>query len=164
MARRLVAEGDDVTFVGLFDVWHPQFREVLSRSDMARVRATQIVVRLQKYGEFVWHGRFDAFWFAVRQFLAKRARRISWRMVRSRYRKANLAVPKAIQTIEAVALHRSYTPMPYPRRIVLFRPNSLYAWALRDRTIGWDQCAMGGVDVHFITGDHGAMVQEPRVT
>lgn len=164
MARMLLAQGENVSFLGLFDIWHPRFRQVLSSREMVRFRATRFVVRTQKYVRFISQRRYGALWASVREFIAKRAKRVSWRTVRALYRKANRAVPKAMQPLESVASRRSYTPLPYPGKIVLFRPNDLFARTLRDQTSGWRQSVSGDIDVHFVRGDHGSMVQEPYIS
>jgi thioesterase domain-containing protein len=162
MARKLLAQGEQVSFLGMFDVWHPQFRQLWTSTEVARFRATRILVRCQKYGRFISEGRFRALGSAMSEFIAKRARVVRWRTVRSLYRSTNRALPKSMAPLESVASHRAYIPLLYPGRLALFRPYDLFARTLRDQKVGWDRCVRE-VDVHFVSGDHGSMVQEPYI-
>jgi hypothetical protein len=126
-------------------------------------RVTQTLDRAQKYARFLVQGRFTDFAVSLRTYVIKAGRKIGWRVMRTAYRRSNRAVPKAMQTTESIALHRSYSPKPYYKRLVIFRANDLFALTIRDRTLGWHRCAAGGVDVHFVRGDHGTMVQQPDI-
>lgn len=57
---------------------------------------------------------------------------------------------------------REYQPKPYRGRIVLFVPQ--YRPTGRNIHCGWEDLALGGVEVHVIPGDHQSMFQEPNVT
>ena len=163
MARLLHARGNEVSFLGLFDVVHPRYRQGLTSWELARFRVVLLGVRLQKYGRFIEQGRFDGFAASLSEFVVKAVRKFGWRTLRSFYRWTNRAVPKSMQVIESVASRKIFSPLAYPRRIVLFRPKNLFSRALRDQTVGWHQCVSGGIDVHFVSGDHGSIVLPPHV-
>jgi thioesterase domain-containing protein len=52
-----------------------------------------------------------------------------------------------------VPAKRSYIPGRYPND----RLHDL------DLSMGWDSCAMGGVEVHVVPGDHVDMISMPQV-
>jgi len=51
---------------------------------------------------------------------------------------------------------------PYPGRVVLLRCAATLAGASPEPTLGWEALATGGVDVHWMPGDHGSLVFEPH--
>ena len=159
MARLLDAQGENVSFLGLFDIWHPSFRQMLTPQDRTRYRVWRLTLRVKKYGRFLRERRYGEFWTALHEYGIK----VGWRAIRSMYRNTNRAVPKAMQVMELVASHLAYTPKPYPKRLVLFRPEDRFSSTFRDRTVGWRQCVTGCVDVQFVRGDHGTIVLAPYV-
>ena len=56
-----------------------------------------------------------------------------------------------------------YVPMSYGGRIVVLRARRQPRNRIRDHHLGWGKLAKGGVDVHFIPGDHGNVLKEPHV-
>jgi thioesterase domain-containing protein len=61
------------------------------------------------------------------------------------------------------AAQSAYEPRPYPGKVALFRARARPLFRLWDADLGWSQIAMGGVEVHTITGSHDNMMQEPNV-
>jgi len=58
----------------------------------------------------------------------------------------------------------SYNPKPYLKGLVCFRVEERGAEHDRDPSMGWDACAMGGVQVHVVPGSHVDMMQMPSVS
>jgi len=56
-----------------------------------------------------------------------------------------------------------YVPTSYGGRISVFRARRQPRNRIRDLHLGWSRLAKGGVDVHFIPGDHGNVLKEPHV-
>ena len=56
-----------------------------------------------------------------------------------------------------------YTPQPYPNRITLLCASEQVAQVTQDGMLGWGKLAAGGVETHYIPGDHYAIVREPHV-
>jgi len=56
-----------------------------------------------------------------------------------------------------------YVPTSYGGRIVVLRARRQPRNRIRDPHLGWSKLAKGGVDVHFIPGDHGTVLKEPHV-
>ncbi|MEN3329445.1 MAG: hypothetical protein V7638_4252 [Acidobacteriota bacterium] len=58
---------------------------------------------------------------------------------------------------------RDYVPTRYGGRISVLRARRQPRNRIRDLNLGWGKLAGGGVDVHFIPGDHGNVLKEPHV-
>ena len=61
-----------------------------------------------------------------------------------------------------VAAVHAYAPRPYPGRVTLLRCAATLAGAPPEPSLGWEALATGGVDVHWMPGDHGTLVFEPH--
>jgi thioesterase domain-containing protein len=61
-----------------------------------------------------------------------------------------------------VAAVHAYAPRPYPGRVTLLRCAATLAGAPSEPTLGWEALAAGGVDLHWMPGDHGTLVFEPH--
>jgi amino acid adenylation domain-containing protein len=57
---------------------------------------------------------------------------------------------------------RTYTPMRYPGRVVVFQAQA-NAHGSDRQSPGWHHLAEGGVDVHIVPGDHYTMLRRPHV-
>src|SRR6266481_6249588 len=95
MARSLVSQGEEVSFLALFDAWHPEFVRNLPFWDLARYRIMRFAHRLGKYGRFLHQGQFDDLAAGMIEFVSKRAKLIAWWVARSFFRTANRPAPKA---------------------------------------------------------------------
>jgi amino acid adenylation domain-containing protein len=51
----------------------------------------------------------------------------------------------------------------YPGRITFFKATETPAGASPDPTLGWDEWASGGVEVHVVPGNHANLMYEPHV-
>ena len=149
MARRLEREGQKIAFLGIIDTW-------------------------------VMENTFNYFW-QVEYY----ARRFAWRTLLGLKNKLSFAKKKADNSVDktgnglAVATAGSaepkqkpikvyfpgpdYVPTSYSGRIVVFRAHRQPRNRIRDFYLGWGKLAKGGVDVHFIPGDHGTVLKEPHV-
>jgi amino acid adenylation domain-containing protein len=57
----------------------------------------------------------------------------------------------------------SFASRPFRGRVALFRARVRPLLDSHDPTLGWDQLALAGVDVHRIPGDHTGIFEEPHV-
>ncbi|MEW6497398.1 MAG: amino acid adenylation domain-containing protein, partial [Cyanobacteriota bacterium] len=57
----------------------------------------------------------------------------------------------------------NYVPQVYPNSITLFRTSVQYSKAYQDSALGWSQLAGGGVDIHWLGGNHLTMLRKPHV-
>nr|WP_237712361.1 non-ribosomal peptide synthetase [Pedosphaera parvula] len=59
---------------------------------------------------------------------------------------------------------QEYVTKPYVGRITLFRTRRQPLLCSFDRSLGWDEFSLGGVDVRIISGSHGSIFTEPNVS
>jgi thioesterase domain-containing protein len=166
MARLLVSQGEEVSFLALFDAWHPEFTRNLPFWEWARYRIMRFVDRLRKYGRILRQAQFDYFAAGILQFVDKRAKLIAWRIARFFFRTTNRPALKGMKVVESIISLQAYSPKSYERRFMLFRPDDPVHSAdkkLNDQTVGWQVCATAGVDVHFVPAQHGHMMDKPHV-
>jgi thioesterase domain-containing protein len=57
----------------------------------------------------------------------------------------------------------NYVPQVYPNSITILRTSIESSIAHQDPTLGWSKVAGGGVDVHWIPGNHLTMLKKPHV-
>ncbi len=62
-----------------------------------------------------------------------------------------------------IAAANQYTPQPYPGKVTLFLAEDGVAADAEDPTIGWENLARAGVEIHWLPGDHHTMVAQPHV-
>jgi thioesterase domain-containing protein/acyl carrier protein len=58
---------------------------------------------------------------------------------------------------------RNYVPRPYPGRVTLFRARTRPLFRLHGRDLGWKGLARGGLEVVTIPGNHETILKEPNV-
>ncbi|MCC5658518.1 amino acid adenylation domain-containing protein [Nostoc sp. XA010] len=57
----------------------------------------------------------------------------------------------------------NYVPQVYPKRINLFRTKVQLNVADGEGSMGWDQLAVGGTEIHHIPGNHLTMLRKPHI-
>jgi len=149
MARRLELEGQEIAFLGIIDTW-------------------------------VMENTYNYFW-QVEYY----ARRLGWLTLLGLKNKLSFGKKKAGNNVDKTAdplpiitaasagpkqkpikvyfPGPDYVPASYGGRIVVFRARRQPHNRIRDLHLGWSKLARGGVDVHFIPGDHGNVFKEPHV-
>jgi thioesterase domain-containing protein/acyl carrier protein len=148
MARRLELEGHKIAFLGIIDTW----------------------VMENTYNYF-WHVEYYARrlgWLTLRglkkqlSFVKKKGGPVDKTADRLPIITAESAGPNQ-KLVKVYFPGPDYVPTRYGGRIVLFRARRQPHNRIRDLHLGWSKLARGGVDVHFIPGDHGSVLKEPHV-
>jgi len=87
-------------------------------------------------------------------------------LIRPLFRVLNQPVPKAFHINDSIvdAACQNYNPSTYSQRLVLIRAQDRGQEDDKDPTLGWHKCVGGGIDVHFIPGDHMSMLTKPNVS
>ncbi len=169
MAHRLLAQGCEVAFLGMFDTWGPEYRR---KPGMGKWR----IVWERTRERIILHGGN----LLAAEGLAAKASYVRAKVVRiahnvaKRLRPARKpaappppppAIPKNLADAERSVLRAKtvYAPRPYPGKITLFRASRQPAWFYPDPLLGWGQFAAGGIETHEVPGYHGALAHEPRV-
>ncbi|MEH2022776.1 non-ribosomal peptide synthetase [Nostoc sp.] len=57
----------------------------------------------------------------------------------------------------------NYVPQVYPKQINLFRTRVQSSIAEGEPSMGWDQLAVGGTEIHHIPGNHLTMLRKPHI-
>ena len=150
MARRLEQEGQEIRLLGVIDTW-------------------------------VMENTYNYFWYL--NYRAKRLLFQALRFIRNQLSIKNKQVQSAatnkdinmstlVLANHAERKHKAfkvYFPGPdyvapsFEGRIAVFRTNRQPHNRIRDARLGWGKLAKGGVDIHFITGDHESVLKEPFV-
>jgi amino acid adenylation domain-containing protein len=152
MTRRLEAEGDRVAFLGMLDTWPEEntsdrlrhaiyMRERTLRALLARSRPEQIA------------------------FLERRARS-AWRAVVGAFRSGRARSRRPRMSPWDVRMYPgpSFVPPAVRCRIDVFRTPDQPYWRIQDGELGWGSRTTGGVDVHYILGDHDTFMRAEHVS
>lgn len=160
VARQLEAAGETVALLALFDTYGPHSVSRRPGVSSARLKVYQIADR------FLLH--FENFLAAERMgkasYVAEKSRRLKNRFRQRWKRFRRVPLPPVLRLMEnaiSMAL-ASYIPRPYGGRVTLFRANRGPKGYEIDPTLGWGRLARE-VEVHHVSGYHGALVYEPRV-
>jgi amino acid adenylation domain-containing protein len=168
MAQQLLAQNQKVGLLVMFDSFAPGHPKWQSRMTGLRKRYS------------AWRSRFDLHWCNLKAaqgcakldyLMAKSirfAKRLRWRCKQGlRFVIMNLGAwlhPKAIREVREAAhtANSNYVVRPYPGSITLLRAREQPLGIIEDRTNGWGEFALGGVDVRDVPGHHGGIMREPR--
>jgi thioesterase domain-containing protein/acyl carrier protein len=146
MARLLRAQGQEVSFLGLFDAFVPRRRVLPFFLD-------RLVRRLRSRGERRARRREARGKPAVQPPAAPAP---------SAYARRMDACFRDLRRANRRALHR-YRPGRYPGRLVLFLAESTTITPKQGERTAWTGLASGGADVHTVPGMHETMLHEPHV-
>jgi amino acid adenylation domain-containing protein len=148
ISRRLEQEGQQVAMLGILDTWVAE-------------NTYSVFFFLDHYAHrLIWLSKIDL--------------RDKINFIRKKARGALRKLDRKILARESAQhkrnpLHDVYFPGPdfvprtYNGRIAVFRVRRQSRQRIRDLALGWGKVALGGVDVHFIPGDHLSVLKEPYV-
>ena len=155
MAQRLLAQGERVPLLALFDVDFPLPRFVPTPLAVLLLRAPREVARLRR---LAWRERLarlcDRGGDWARRLLPFGHRR------RDDGRDTGLALD--LSPAARVGVWR-YRPRPFDGRIAAFAAAGTPTWPRHDRRLVWRRVALGGWEVHSVPGDHESALAEPHV-
>jgi amino acid adenylation domain-containing protein len=141
MARRLEREGQEIAFLGIIDTWV-----------------------MENTYNYVWQVEYYATRFAWRTLLGLKNKLsfVKRKAEGLQVITAESAEPKQ-KPLKVYFPGPDYVPTSYGGRISIFRARRQPRNRIRDPHLGWSRLAKGGVDVHFIPGDHSSVLKEPHV-
>jgi thioesterase domain-containing protein len=165
IATQLINEGESASLVALLDAPNPALRSSLSAADSAEFRKTYLKDRLKKYGLQLVQGDIKAFMSRGSTFITSRARRFFMPSIKIGFRMMNRPLPGILRSNDLGFLKawNFYVPKRYPKGVVCFRVEDRGPEHDRDPSMGWDACAIGGVQVHVVPGGHVDMMRMPSV-
>jgi thioesterase domain-containing protein len=160
MACRLVGMGHRVHFLGLFDMWVPT--EEKTQIDDALVLTAllgrHLSVSLELLRSLTPNEQLS--------FVLKEATQAG---VVSPY----LDIQYARRVLRLCRINdnavQNYTPRPFPGQITLFRSIEKRDGrfgatpATSDPSLGWNKYAKGGVQIHYLPGNHDNLMVQPQV-
>jgi thioesterase domain-containing protein len=142
IAQQLSDDGEPIGMLALFDTYGPANRR-LETAGHRRVTLARV-------------------WGAIRNSLLRMTDRIRVRNAR----KHNHALSYDLRHREIQRAHGraylAYVPSPFAGTITLFRASSQPV-GIVDRTLGWADSSLGGVDVIDIPGHHDDLVEQPQL-
>jgi thioesterase domain-containing protein len=172
MAQQLVAAGQDVAVLALFDTWSPHYRSMVKGMSRLRRRATRFFERVDLHmgNLLVAEGlKGKLAYVAIKSARARKRLALAgigyWKKLKELPREIVDPLPPTLRKVENMSRKASnrYVPKAYPGRITLFRATKQPAAFNADRELGWSRFAEGGVEVYDVPGHHGAIVYEPRI-
>ena len=149
IARRLEREGHEIALLGIIDTWVMEntYNKTWLLTYHAK-RLTSLTLRgIRKQLELFKNERGR---------LANNGDETSATAV------ADVAERKR-KTIRLYFPGRDFVPSSYRGRIAVFRTERQPRNRIHDSQLGWGKLAKGGVDLHFIPGDHDSVLKEPHV-
>lgn len=150
MGQQLVAAGERVAFLGLFDTIAPgnHLRATLpERVTIHRQNLRELTVEERtKY----FRERFKDLFIKLTEFRLFRALVIRLKLV-----------PRDVSSLNRIA-SRGYKPTPFPGKVTIFRVQERQWYVRQDPTEGWDKFATQ-LEIHDVPGDHGTLLNEPQV-
>lgn len=148
MARRLIDRGEQVALVGILDTWvlENTYNKFLYVEYYAkRIRAS---LKLGLKDQLT----------LIKQTSTKPAQ-AAGEEGQSSNGSENLANPMRVYFPGP-----EFQPKTYPGKVSVFRAHSQPLNRIRDKGLGWGKLALGGVDLHYVPGQHGVSVlREPNV-
>jgi thioesterase domain-containing protein len=157
-ATLLASIGENVGLLALVDALHPMFHENLTITEARRFRRRYLVDRIRKYLRNLLQGRFNSIRSDASRLVAARAKRSTPDIRQA----AGLA--RAFPAVENIS--RTYIPKDFSGRIVLFRVEKAIDGGSEfdgHVSLGWHRYARNGVDIQFVPGGHGTVLQMPNV-
>jgi thioesterase domain-containing protein/acyl carrier protein len=172
MAQQLMAQGQTVGVLALFDTWGPDYPHYIPGMTGPRLRWRKFLERVDLHvGNFAAAEgpREKLRYIATKSIRVKNnaIKNTKKRLGRLREFSEHVVqpLPKVLQKVEGETRDatKRYVPQPYPGRITLFRASKQGAHIQPDPELGWTRIALGGLDVYEVPGHHGAIVYEPRI-
>ena len=168
MARQLQALGERVPLVVLFDAENPASLKEYSKFDLFKVRSYLLAQKWRFFFTNLLGLRLKEAAAYVQVCVTSSLRLLRLKIWEVNY-KFHLRVGRRIEgsllnnyriLFNAV---RNYRPKPYSGRVVIFRCESRPEGRFRDDRYGWSGLAVGGLELHFVPGNHVDMFREPNV-
>jgi thioesterase domain-containing protein len=158
MGTLLVNSGEEVAVLALVDTLHPFFHRNLSAAELTRFRKAYLADRIKKYTRNLIQGRFDNIGSSVWRYMSNKVKPIAGKAARP--------LPNIDRSLITSQMWHSYTPKEFKGRLVLFRVEKAIDGGAEfddDPSLGWHKYATKGVDIQFVAGGHGTVMQMPSV-
>jgi amino acid adenylation domain-containing protein len=158
IARQLMAEGEEVALVAMFDGHNHAYYKNPLRDGRYSGRLKYHLANLfrsdLKKGSAYLLDRLDE--------ARRKIERTVWELSATNGKNASGSRPHNTDFIVHPAFHR-YEPQSYPGKITLFQSSDWPEGPYFEFKRGWIDLARGGVDFYRIPGNHPSMFSEPNV-
>jgi thioesterase domain-containing protein len=164
MAAQLANRGEEIGLLALIDATNPTHVSKLSFAKSVGHTAIRVKSRLRKYWRNLFLGKIDLVVGGLWVFARYRFMMIKAFLIRTLFLIFNRPAPNVTQvflTLEQA--YQNYSALAYTERLVLFRSQNGESKFNESLTMGWEKCAHGRIDVHFVAGDHWTMISKPSV-
>ncbi len=154
VARQLVDQGEEVALLALFD-GHNQayYKNPFSDgrySGRIKYHLSNLLQLDARETPAYMLDRLDE--------ARRKIQRVAWQLTSERKAGATGNTDDIVHP----AFHR-YDPKPYPGKMLLLQSNDWPEGPYFDFRLGWNHLAAGGIEFHWIPGDHPSMFTEPNV-
>ena len=179
MAQQLLAQGEQVALLALFDTTGPGYPRILQSTTRVRSKVYGLVrsfdrrissLRLLSAQERVDYLKQQRNRIRVKtiRFAKRRVRSIAPvfpAAIRRLIFSPATTAPWALVEMEKAITQalKSYVTRPYAGRLTLFRASKQPLGIYPDPTLGWGELVTGELEIHEVPGFHGAIVAEPHV-
>ena len=151
MAQQLTAKGEKVSFLALFDFYHPTaIKPINNPIDFYKERLKHYYRELKSIS-------IKEKASLLYQFIHRKLRKVKKRTSKAVHIKLH-NLPKIKGYLIAKNL---YTAKPYNGKVLLFRSTIRTAIRSDDPWMGWFNYFTGKVELYTIDGDHKTMFKEP---
>ena len=166
MACQLIKQGQQVAVLALFDTGSRGQLEALSAAEARQRRLTALAERIR----YNWKKQFAG--GGIVRFWLRKAHtwKRHWKSLRDRRRfieavQSGRVLPSGILSVRDANYFASnrYVPQEFPGKLTLFRATEERVGRLKERTLGWQRLARGGVEVVDVPGTHTSIILEPQV-
>jgi hypothetical protein len=150
----------------MFDTFAHSHLKSLSRSEFRRFRLTSAVERLKHHtGNLLFRSGRIVYVRSKSKTVLRRLRTRLWGLRKEAFTRLGRRLPLSLQKVEEYNMLaiKKYRPCPFPGRITLFPPSVRSVGEFPDPEQGWGSLALGGVEIHHVTGNHLTMLTEPYV-
>src|SRR6185369_6773078 len=170
MAHMLLAAGEQVALLAMFDSWGPNYPQPRPDIGPVRSKAFWLYQRAGHHLGSVWYLDNKDRLPYLKDKLRRTYLESKWAvedMIKARKRAraeargedaGELAIPSSF--IKEASEH--YVARPYPGKVVLFRSKRQPLDVIPDPSLGWGS-VVADLEVHDVPGIHAAMIAEPRV-
>jgi thioesterase domain-containing protein/acyl carrier protein len=167
IAQQLIADGERVSLLALFDSWTPDYRsQVVSweeRTLSQKIAHHLDQIKTQGAAYFADRARSRVEWM---KYKVEATRLRGVRLVKNVWLKTGRTLPDFLLTFHREEtygnMYNTYQPQAYAAKITLFRATERSAKDQFDPTLGWHDLALGDVEVIESPGEHGWMVRDPH--
>ncbi|HIK04553.1 MAG TPA: amino acid adenylation domain-containing protein [Trichormus sp. M33_DOE_039] len=160
MARQLVAQGDRVALLAMFDTYSPSL--YINNPSLLRTLYVYLFTLLRLPSVDRLNYVFAKVDWLKSMFTGKASSKFDLWNEHSFTEDAN---PYNMALIEALkqATMVDYVPQPYAGKVTLFTTKEILRWCQFKPCRGWGDMAKQGVEIHEVPGTHLGMLGEPGV-